>query len=159
MTDMGRLPVLFTAILLAMLIPVGCSLPYINRYGDALSPEEHFKLATAYEQNGEYEAAIREYRAASGKIAEAHYYLGNIYFTQGDYQNAEKNYKLAIEKLPQDPRGYNNLAWLYFVEKKNLKQAESLALKGLQLAPREGAGPYHDTLEKIRQEQNKEQSP
>jgi tetratricopeptide (TPR) repeat protein len=141
-----------------MLIPLGCSLPYINRYGDALTPEEHFKLAAAYEQNGEYEAAIREYRAASREIAEAHYYLGNIYFTQRDYRNAEKQYKLAIEKLPQDPRGYNNLAWLYFVERKNLKQAESLARKGLELAPKERAGPYRDTLEKIREEQKKERS-
>jgi tetratricopeptide (TPR) repeat protein len=155
---MGRLPILFTVSIIAMLIPLGCSLPYISRYGDALTPEEHFKLATAYEQNGEYEAAIREYMAASAEIGEAHYYLGNIYFTQRDYQNAEKHYKLAIEKLPQDPRGYNNLAWLYFVERKNLKQAESLARKGLELAPTERAGPYRDTLEKIRAEKKKERS-
>ena len=111
-----------------------------------------------YEQEGEYEAAVREYEAASKSIAEAYYYLGNIYFTLEEYDKAEKNYKIAIRKLPKNPRPYNNLAWLYFIQKKNLKEAESLALQAVELVAEEESGPYRDTLDKIRQALDEERS-
>ena len=44
---------------------------------------------------------------------------------------------------------YNNLAWLYCVEKKKLDEAERLALKALDLNPSKSS-IYGDTLEKIR---------
>jgi tetratricopeptide (TPR) repeat protein len=127
-------------------------------YKDPLTPEEHFKLAVAYEQEGEYEGAIKEYIAASEDIAEAYYYLGNIYFTRGEYEAAEKNYKIAIKKLPDNPRPYNNLAWLYLTQGRKLKEAESLASRAVELAPEEKSGPYRDTLDKIRQALGKEGS-
>jgi len=136
----------------------GCSIPHINLYKDPLTPEEHFKLAVAYEQEGEYESAMREYQAASEDIAEAYYYLGNIYFTRGEYEAAEKNYKIAIKKMPNNPRPYNNLAWLYVTHGRKLKEAESLALRALELAPEEKSGPYRDTLDKIRQALGEESS-
>jgi tetratricopeptide (TPR) repeat protein len=146
----------FLFILFALCFFSGCSIPHINVYKDPLTPEEHFKLAVAYEQEGEYEGAIREYKAASKDIAEAYYYLGNIYFTQGEYKTAEKNYKIAIRKLPNNPRPYNNLAWLYLTQERKLKEAESLALRAVELAGEEESGPYRDTLDKIRQLLDKE---
>jgi tetratricopeptide (TPR) repeat protein len=127
-------------------------------YKDPLTPEEHFRLAVAYDQGGEQEAAAREYKAASQEIAEAYYYLGNIYFTQGEYEAAEKNYRTAMRKLPNNPRPYNNLAWLYFTQENNLKEAESLASRALELAPEEESAPYRDTLDKIRQARGRERS-
>lgn len=147
---------LFT--ILALCFFSGCSIPHINVYKDPLTPEEHFNLAVAYEQEGEYEGAIREYKAASDDIAEAYYYLGNIYFTRGEYESAEKNYKIAIRKLPDNPRPYNNLAWLYLTQGRKLKEAESLASRAVELAPEEKSEPYRDTLDKIRQVLGEERS-
>mgnify|MGYP001815713549 FL=1 len=147
---------LFT--ILALCFFSGCSIPHINVYKDPLTPEEHFNLAVAYEQEGEYEGATREYKAASEDIPEAYYYLGNIYFTRGEYKSAEKNYKIAIRKLPNNPRAYNNLAWLYLTQGRKLKEAESLASRAVELAPQEKSGPYRDTLDKIRQARGKEGS-
>ena len=111
-----------------------------------------------YEQDGEYDAAVREYKAASKSIAEAYYYLGNIYFIRGEYEAAEKNYKIAIKKLPTNPRSYNNLAWLYFTQAKNLKEAESLASQAVELVAEEESAPYRETLDQIRQARDKERS-
>jgi tetratricopeptide (TPR) repeat protein len=153
---MNWLRFLFT--ILAFCLFSGCSIPHITVYKDPLTSEEHFKLAVAYEQEGEYEGAIREYEAASEDIAEAYYYLGNVYFTQEEYGKAEKNYKIAIRKLPDNPRPYNNLAWLYLTQGRKLKKAESLALRAVELAPEEKSEPYRDTLAKIRQALGKESS-
>ncbi|MFO7963110.1 MAG: tetratricopeptide repeat protein [Desulfobacterales bacterium] len=139
---------------LSSLLQWGCSLPYIQSHQDPLTPEEHLQLAKAYELKKEYAAAIREYEAASHRFPEAHYYLGNVYFMQDDYRKAERHYTIAIERLPQDPRVYNNLAWLYLIENRNLNKAESLALKGLELAPRDNSASYQDTLNRIRAKKN-----
>lgn len=147
---------LFT--LIALCFFSECSLPHINVYKDPLTPQEHLKLAAAYEQEGEHEGAIREYKAASKDIPEAYYYLGNMYFTRGEYETAEENYKIAIKKLPDNPRPYNNLAWLYLIQARKLKEAESLALRAVELAPEEKSGPYRDTLNNIRQALGKEHS-
>jgi len=148
----------FSFTLLTLCFSFGCSIPHINVYKDPLTAEEHYKLAMTYEQEGEYEAAVREYKAASKSIAEAYYYLGNIYFTRGEYEAAEKNYKIAIRKLPNNPRPYNNLAWLYFTQARNLKEAESLASQAVELVAEEDSAPYRDTLDKIRQALDKEHS-
>jgi len=120
-------------------------------YNDPLTPEEHYKLAVTYEQEGNYEPAIREYMVASKDIPEAYYYLGNIYFTQGKFRAAENHYKIAIKNLPKNPRPYNNLAWLYFTQSRKLKEAESLASRAVELAPEKELAAYRDTLDKIRQ--------
>jgi tetratricopeptide (TPR) repeat protein len=148
----------FLSTLLTLCFSFGCSIPHINVYKDPLTAEEHYKLAMTYEQEGEYEAAVREYKAASKSIAEAYYYLGNIYFTLGEYEKAEKNYKIAIRKLPKNPRPYNNLAWLYFTQARNWNEAESLASQAVELVAEEESAPYRDTLDKIRQALDKERS-
>ncbi|MBA7714086.1 hypothetical protein ES703_123100 [subsurface metagenome] len=66
---------------------------------------------------------------------------------------AEKYYKKAIKKEPQNADAYNNLAWLYYVQGKNLDEAESLVLRAMQLNPSK-SDTYKDTLEKIRELKN-----
>jgi cytochrome c-type biogenesis protein CcmH/NrfG len=61
--------------------------------------------------------------------------LGNIAYQQKNYKDAETFYHKAIKKMPEDPRAYNNLAWLYYEQGTNdLKKAEHLARKALDLA-------------------------
>jgi tetratricopeptide (TPR) repeat protein len=91
-------------------------------------------------------------------MAEAYYYLGNIYFIRGEYGAAEKNYRIAIRKLPKNPRPYNNLAWLYFTQARNLKEAEYLASQALELVAEDESAPYRDTLYQIRKALDKERS-
>lgn len=135
------------AVLLAFLC--GCSLPRIIVLGDPLSPEEHLKLGTAYESKGEYDLAVAEYKAASRRLPLAHLFLGNVFFLQRNYAAAEEEYRRAIRELPENPRPYNNLAWLYYTEGIKLEEAETLARRAVALAPPGEDGPYRDTLEQI----------
>jgi tetratricopeptide (TPR) repeat protein len=139
---------LFTAtVLLAVLC--GCSLPRIIVLGDPLSPEEHLKLGVAYEHNAEYDLAAAEYKAASRSLPLAHLFLGNVFFLQRDYAAADEEYRRAIRELPENPRPYNNLAWLYYTQGIKLEDAETLARRAVALAPPGEDGPYRDTLEQI----------
>ena len=104
----------------------------------------------AYEKEGEHAAALREYSAASEGIPQAFYYMGNIYFEQEKYDKAEENYEAALEEMPLHPQSLNNLAWLYYVQRRNLEKAESLSLKALEVASDEESEAYRDTLNRIR---------
>ena len=139
----------FFTILLAILLS-GCALPRIIFLDDPLTPEEHINLGVAYEKKQEFEAAIKEYKLASGKLPIAYLYLGNICFSKGDMDEAESYYKKAIEKAPMNADSYNNLAWLYYTEGKNLDEAEILVLKAIELNPLK-EDLYRDTLQRIRQ--------
>ncbi len=130
----------------------GCSMPKIIILEDPLTPEEHLNLGMAYEKKGEFDAAVKEYESAAKKINVAYLYIGNIYFGRGELDKAESHYRKAIETEKKDPLmgdAYNNLAWLYFMKKQNLEEAESLAEKAMEINP-SGAENYKDTLDKIR---------
>ncbi len=116
---------------------------------DPLSPEEHINLGVAYEKKGEYDLAIREYKAASKNLSIAFFYLGNACFKKGDYRETERYYKLSIQKNPEHADSFNNLAWLYYTEGINLNEAERLVLKAIRLNPKRKK-IYMDTLQKIR---------
>ncbi|MBI4684017.1 MAG: tetratricopeptide repeat protein [Nitrospirae bacterium] len=126
-----------------------CALPRIIVLDDPLSPEEHINLGVAYENNGELDSALKEYKAAAKKLVIAHLYMGNIYFKKNELEEAEACYKKAIKKDPGIADAYNNLAWLYYTKKENLDYAEALALKASELNPSKKE-IYKDTLEKIR---------
>jgi tetratricopeptide (TPR) repeat protein len=136
---------------LALLVVLagGCTMPRIMVLSDPLSAEEHLQLGIAYEQKGEFDNAIREYEAAEKKTPRAYYYLGNAYFQKRDFDKAESYYKKAINKEASNADAYNNLAWLYYVQGKNLVEAEGLVLKAMELKP-DKRDTYKDTLERIR---------
>jgi tetratricopeptide (TPR) repeat protein len=135
---------------------MSCSLPRIIVLDDPLSPEEHLNLGVTYEKNGEFDNALKEYNIASKKIALAYLYMGNIYFQKKAYESAEASYKKAIKEDPENADAYNNLAWLFYVRKENLGEAEALALKaiGLNHSKINKINIYQDTLEKIKSLKN-----
>ena len=139
-------------VLLAVL-PACSSLPRIIILHDALTPKEHLDLGVAYERKGEFDAALKQYRAASKKLPLAYVYMGNVCFEKKDMRRAEKYYKKAIEKTPSDPDAWNNLAWLYYTEKKKMDEALKLALtaNSLKASDPSKKALYRDTLAKIRQ--------
>ena len=127
-----------------------CSLPRIIVLDDPLTPEEHLNLGVAYEKKGELDSAIKEYELAAKKLPIAYLYLGNAYFEKNRLVEAEAYYKRAIKKDAHNADAYNNLAWLYYVKRENLDEAESLALKAMELNPSK-SNIYRDTLDKIRE--------
>lgn len=132
------------------LLITGCSFPRIIFIDNELTPDEYIALGVAYEQKGQYEEAIKAYESASKKSDIAYFYLGNVYFQKNDLRTAEKYYKKAIIKNPEHADAYNNLAWLYYIKRENLAEAQSLAEKAIELNPDKRAA-YLDTLEKIRE--------
>lgn len=127
-----------------------CAFPRIVVLDDPLTPEEHLNLGVAYEKKGELDSAIKEYELAAKKLPIAYLYLGNAYFEKNRLVEAEAYYKRAIKKDAHNADAYNNLAWLYYVKRENLDEAESLALKAMELNPSKN-NIYRDTLDKIRE--------
>ena len=130
-----------------------CSLPKFIVLKDPLSPEEHLNLGVTYEMKGELDNALEEYKKASTNFPLAYAYIGNVYFQKEEFDNAEIYYRKAINEEPNYADAYNNLAWLYCIEKKNLNEAENLVLKAIQINPSKQVF-YQDTLEKIRKLKN-----
>ena len=133
-----------------------CAFPRIIVLDDPLSPEEHLNLGVTYEKKGEMDNALKEYKEASKKLPVAYLYTGNIYFQKNEFDMAESCYKKAISKDPENADAYNNLAWLYYVRRKNLEEAERLSLRAIELNPEKG-NIYKNTLEHI-QKLKKEKS-
>jgi len=131
------------------LLLLGCAFPRIIVLDDPLSPEEHLNLGVTYEKNGELDNALKEYQVASKKLPVAYLYMGNIYFQKNEFDEAESCYKKAINKDSENADAHNNLAWLYFIERKNLDEAERLVSKAIELNPAK-KNIYQDTLDKIR---------
>jgi len=133
-----------------LVIIAGCVMPRVIIYDDPLSPEEHLKLAMAYEKDGEFDNAISEYKAAARKLPIAYLYLGNVHFQKNELDQAERYYKKAIRKEAHNADAYNNLAWLYYIREENLDKAENFALRAMELDPSK-RDVYMDTLEKVRE--------
>ncbi len=128
----------------------GCALPRIIVLDDPLTPEEHLNLGVIYEEKGEFENAINEYRLAAKKLPIGYLYLGNVHFQKNELNAAERYYRKAIKREPDNADAYNNLAWLYYTKNENLDEAEALARKAMELNPLK-IQIYRDTLEKIRE--------
>lgn len=147
---MKKRTLLLSLALCSMLLATACSFPRVIVLKDPLTPEEHLNLGVTYEQQGDFDNAIKEYRLAAKNLPRANLYLGNAYFQKREWKEAEDFYRKAIEAEPDNADAHNNLAWLYYTRKENLEQAEGLAQKAVELNPGKG-DVYRDTLEKIRE--------
>ena len=74
-----------------------------------------FLLGGAYFGRQEYDAAIEEYRQATGiaeDFAPAYNIMGYAYRTAGRYAESEQAFKRYIELIPDDPNPYDSYAEL-----------------------------------------------
>ncbi len=143
--------ILLSVLLLSSIAFSSCALPRIIVLDDPLSPEEHLNLGVTYEAKKEFDLAIKQYKMAmkGDTEARAFLYTGNAYFEKGDAGEAERYYKKAIDRDPKLADAYNNLAYLYAKEKRNLREAEELINKAIALNPSKESA-YRDTLREIK---------
>jgi tetratricopeptide (TPR) repeat protein len=95
----------------------GCGyFPKIVFVQDPLTAEEHNNLGVAYESEGKYDLALREYKKAldkDGSLITPLVNMGNVYFKQKKYKDAEKYYLKALKRNEKNIEAANNLASLY----------------------------------------------
>jgi Flp pilus assembly protein TadD len=140
----------FCLILSLALLLAGCGLPKITVLSDPLSSQEHLKLGLAYEKQGKFDLATQEYLTAAKELPVANLYAGNAFFQLGRDGDAEGAYRQAIKAQPDNPRPYNNLAWLLCARGEELAEAEFLAQRAVALAPPGQKATYQDTLDRVR---------
>ena len=136
-------------LLLTVVSTSSCSLPRLTVIKDPLTPEEHLNLGVIYEKQQEFEPALKEYQLASKRLPIAYLYMGNVYFQKKEWGEAEQAYKKALKKDSKNADAYNNLAWLYYIRREKMDEAEALARRAIELDP--SNEQYKDTLEKIKQ--------
>jgi Tfp pilus assembly protein PilF len=110
------LPLVLSLLLLqTVLAAAGCGrVPRIIVLSDPLTAEEHLALGVAYERNGNFDLAIREYEKVLRKdeaFFQARVNLGNVWLAKKEYGKARAAYRKALSVRPGDPEATNNLAW------------------------------------------------
>ena len=101
-------------------------------------PNAHFNMALLYEERGQIELAILEYRKEQEIIPFNHkpdFNLGLIYSKMKNYETAITEFENCIEKNENFADAHIFLAKTYMDSNRDLNQAENLALKGLSLEP------------------------
>lgn len=140
-------------IIILFFIISGCNMPRIIVLQDPLTAEEHLQLGLSYEKKGLLEEAKKHYEEASKKDIRGLLFLGNLYLNIGEYNKAEELYKETINRDANISEAYNNMAWLYYLKRENIDEAEELVKKAIEI---EKDNPdklkiFKDTLEKIQQ--------
>jgi Flp pilus assembly protein TadD len=136
-------------LVLPLVLATGCSRFVILH--DPLGPAEHNDLGVAYEREGRYELAAREYRRAlrdEPGFTRARVNLGNLAARDGAWRQAEKSYRRALRHEPDDTDALNNLAVALARQGRRLDEAERLAERALAIG-----GPdslYLSTLAEVR---------
>ena len=116
----------------------GCALNGFSQgSGDiGLSAQERVQLGAIYERKGLNDLALREYEAASEMgLAFGVFAAANILYKEQKYDEAINGYLEAIEKDPDNPAYYNNLAWAYMEKgafEKALVEAEQALKRATQ---------------------------
>ncbi len=117
----------------------------------SLMPEEKIRLAILLEKEGDLEKAEAIYNGLINEMPHSAivlFNLGNIYLKRGVLTSAEEYYKRSIASDSQLADAYNNLAWVYVRLGNNLKEAEELIQKALNLSKKNYA-LYMDTLGEV----------
>lgn len=106
----------------------------------------NYMLAEAYLQNRDIDTAIKYYQAAADSKADGGVLikLGLLYEQKNRQQDAASTYRKFIEHYADNFIGYNQLAWMYTRNGKQLDEALTLANKADELQP--GNASVNDTL-------------
>lgn len=144
-----RLPACLALSLALMVFALtACSTPRIIVLKDPLTAKEHVDLGAAYEQQGMFDHAKKEYLKAldiQNTWAVPYFNLGNVAYRQGDLKAAEGYYCKALELDNVNPDIMNNLAMLLHDMGRN-EEAKALIDKALAI---EHKVEYIDTKLKI----------
>lgn len=133
---------------------LGNSCSYVSStlfYEDPLTAVEHNNLGVAYEREGKFDLAIREYKMAIDKDKDftvSIINLGNVYFARGEIKKAEKQYKKALEIEPGNITAVNNLANIYLHRNRDFDEAIELMTANIDNA-QDMPGYYLDTLGRL----------
>lgn len=131
-----------------ILLCVGCALPKVVVLHDPLTAAEHNDLGLAYERQGLYDLAAKEYTKAvkrDMRWATPRFNLGNLAYRQGDLKGAERHYRTALEREAHNADIMNNLANVLVDQG---RRAEALVMIERALAVKSEPA-YLDTYRKI----------
>ena len=98
----------------------------------------HFNLALIHEARGEFSAAVEEYRREQEKAPYNHkpdFNLGLLLMNGNQIEAAEKEFRSCLTKNENFAPAHIFLAKVIMDAGRDLKEAEALALKGLELGP------------------------
>lgn len=145
---MRPLIILLPALMLAVLISsCAANKTPSSSAAHVMKAEEHMTLGVAYESQGEYDLALREYEKTvelDPQNAKAHFAAANILLRFKKFTEAEKGFLAAAKLSPENPSYHNNLGWAY-MENGKLDEATESAKTALKLDPQKKY-IYLDTL-------------
>ena len=131
-----------------ILILCGCALPKVVVLKDPLTAAEHNDLGLAYESQGLYELAAKEYGKAvkaDKKWATPRFNLGNLAYRMGDLKGAERHYRAALEREDHNADVMNNLANV-LADQGRMAEARAMIESALEYGRKPA---YLDTYERI----------
>jgi len=102
-------------------------------------PAPYLKTVHDLEKTAQLEAALRAYRAATVKWpsrSEVWFTFGNMAFQMQHYDDALNAFKQVVALIPQDARGWNNLAYSLRLQG-CVKQARQAIACAVRLAPQD----------------------